>query len=158
MNCSTVAQALAFEDSTRTIDPTALRDHLRSCPACRAEHFDLAALFSVAPSSASTPRFQAWRLAAAAALLVTAAFALLGPNAPNAPDVPSRRTAWSGVDAPDTRVSFAVATHSTVASSVARAADRRGSVTREIVVHSNGRERAVDRVTRHVERGSPAPR
>jgi hypothetical protein len=139
MNCVTVRNALAFEDATLAIDPDALREHLRGCASCRAEHFDVVALFCLRAASRPSSRWSG-RLAAAAIAILGVGFALsrVEPT-PRANTVATARV---------TRAN----TPPRVVPPSPRAVSRIDGVTHELVAYAHGRERAVDRVTRRVER------
>lgn len=150
MNCADVAQALAFEDATLAIDPIAMREHLRACAACRAEHGDLVALFGVDAAPARRVPHRSLRIAAAAALLLfTSALIRLEP--------PPRSSA--AVTAPtetlDTR-----GRGTAHASPLARprSVDRVDALTREVVALAHGRERSLETVTRTTIRARSASR
>lgn len=134
MNCAAIAKALAFEDVTLAIDPIAMREHLRACYACRAEHGDLVALFGIAAAPARRVPHGTLRIAAAAALLWCAG-ALIHVDAPpraNAPDAPGITNA-SPLARP-------------------RSVERVDALTHEVVAFAHGRERSLERVTRTIVR------
>lgn len=150
MNCAAVAKALAFEDATLAIDPIAMREHLRACAACRAEHGDLVALFAVAAAPARRAPHRALRLAAAAALLiVTGALIRLDPP------LRSSASVTPPTEALDTRAR-GIAHASPLARP--RSVDRVDALTREVVAHAHGRERSLETVTRTTIRARSASR